>query len=118
MHSETIIQDKYSNDWGKINYFRTNCFSSRPSCYSSNSDNLKFCLVIVYLTAVSTQKLWQTLHAVTFLYNCDVYKNIHFWYGNESENPFNFLISNFTKNAVFEKMAKNHFFGKKKIVTS
>ena len=43
--------------------------------------------------------------------NCDVYKNIHFWYGNESENPFNFLISNFTKNAVFfEKMAKNHFF--------
>ena len=29
----------------------------------------------------------------------DVYKIIHFWNGNESENPF--MISNLTKNAVF-----------------
>ena len=32
-------------------------------------------------------------------YNCDVYKSIHFWNGNESENPF--LVSNSTKNADF-----------------
>ena len=27
-------------------------------------------------------------------YYCDAYKSIHFWKGNESENPF--LMSNFT----------------------
>ena len=45
-----------------------------------------------------------------------------FWNGNESEDPF--LISNFTKKKkkkkrwYFEKMAKNHFFGKKKSWTA
>ena len=39
---------------------------------------------------------------------CNIYKSIHIWNGNESENPF--LISNFTKNAVFlRKLAKNTF---------
>ena len=32
-------------------------------------------------------------------YYCNVYKRVHLWNGNESENPF--LISNFTKNDDF-----------------
>ena len=37
-------------------------------------------------------------------YYCNVYKGIHFWNGNESENPL--LISNFTKNAEFLRNGK------------
>ena len=62
-------------------------------------------------------------------YNWDLCKRIHFWNGNESENPF--LIPNFTKRAdcffffclfvclfvcfvlFFDKIAKNHFLVKK-----
>ena len=50
-------------------------------------------------------------HKLLLNYNCNVYKSIHFWNENDSENPF--LISNFTKNDVFlKKWQKISFFGK------
>ena len=50
--------------------------------------------------------------AITFKLLKIVYKSIHFWNGNESENPC--LISNLTKNDFLKtKWQKNHFFGKK-----
>ena len=49
-------------------------------------------------------------------YNCDVYKSIHVWNRNESENPF--LISNLTKNADFLRKWQNTTFLVKKFVTS
>ena len=50
------------------------------------------------LRGVWTNFFWSKSSAVTFYY-CNVNKSIHFWNGNESENPF--LISNSTKNADF-----------------
>ena len=49
------------------------------------------------------------LACCNFLIITVMYKSIHFWNGNESQNPF--LISNFTKIAdFFRKWQKNHFF--------
>ena len=66
------------------------------------------------LRLVSTQKFWKIreCHIKLLNYNCDVYKSIHFWNVNESENPF--LISNFTKNDDFlRKWQKITFLVKK-----
>ena len=57
------------------------------------------CMTYNSMVYVNSKMLKNSIVSYLLNYNSDAYKSLHFWNGNESENPF--LTSNFIKNVGF-----------------
>ena len=85
----------------------------KPSAILLICTHLEHRLNISFKRSVKPEIVKNIASCYSNFYNYDAYKSVHFWNGNESENPF--LISNFTKNSDFLRKRQKSLFLVKKI---